>query len=134
MPIVDKIRSLVDRIFGESEAAAEEKAPTVVDTIEPLAPGQVQVWKRRLEKSKAMLEPYWELADELKAEYLGRMDPRFELLLPAVASQAGKPINFVSSFINTTLPQVMPANPWPIVNAERPGDEFKEGAKRLEAR
>jgi len=103
----------------------------IVGEVEKLTASQRKVWKERMERSKDMIRPYVEAADELKSEYLTRKDPRYSALQQG---QKKRPINYIASFINTTMPMIMPANAWPLITPRESGEEWKTGAELTQAR
>ncbi len=126
-------RAVAGFFGGESEEQADvpAKAPQVVGTAPELSAADLNTWKNRLRRAKAEAEDSWNLADEMRSEYLGPHDPRFEA---KSGGRKGRPVNLVASFIHTSFPRLFPANPWPMADANREGDEYADGAKRLEAR
>lgn len=117
---------------GQQQPLESSQDLKVTGEIEPLSEEARKRWKRRLEVAADHHRPYWDAADLLKQEYLGPKDPSFKVL--SEGAREGKPVNLVASFVNTLGPQVMPTSPWPLIEARKPGEQFVEGAKRMESR
>ena len=120
------------QVQGQPEAQPPSNA-VVTGTVPPMDGGELKLWKNRIRRAKDHHRKYFEMADIIKREYLGPQNPAFKLL-PRVMGDGGRPINLVSSYVNTTMPQILPSNPWPIVEQKQPGDVYEQGARLLEAR
>ncbi len=140
MDIMGGIKNLVGQVgqmgrkmlgMGEPKGSTPAASPGGdSQALGPLSPDQLKLWKNRIKRAQAHHKVYWSRADDIKAEYLGPCDARFQVEV----EREGKPVNLVASFVNTVGPQILPGSPWPIVEQQKPGEQYRQGAKLLEAR
>lgn len=107
------------------------KAKDKQDEVDPLAEREIELWKDRLADAKKHHEPYWEKAKRFRQEYLGPHDGGRD---KGATDERGKPINLISSFVNTLIATVFPDTFNPVIEAKWPGDEYRQAARLLEAR
>ena len=131
MSIIDTIKNGVKNILGMGDQPDQNK-PAVTGSAGPLDDQAAKLWRRRLERAKNHHQRYWDVADKIRAHYLGTWDA--EIKDDAFGPVGANPLNMVASFVHTVSPLLLPDSVWPIVDHRRPSDEYKTGAKLLEAR
>jgi len=115
---------------AEPQRAQTQQPERNAETLGPLSDEGKSLWKSRLARALAHHQPYFDLMDDMKAEYLGPHDGQAD----SVTVIEGKPLNLIASYIHTLAPLLLVAEPWPMVTQRRKGEEYRAGAQRLEAR
>ena len=101
------------------------------DELKPLDATAIGLWKSRLDRAKVHHTPYWERAEEFRREYLGPKDPENR---DRSEFHKGHPVNKIADFVNILMPMVIPDGIAAVVGAKWDGQEYTQGAERLEAR
>jgi len=133
--LLTRLGGMVKGLLGRGSSApqtapAQAPTPTISGQADPLDSAGVKLWKQRLERSKEISKPYWNVADELEREYLGAMDAVAGIEMEGQA----QPANMVASFVHTVVPYLLPGELWPMVEPKMGGEEYREGSRRIQAR